>query len=198
MRNVPSVWVVQFDRRIFSAIQTLTVRPHPGRRWRLLQKTRCGRSVFRGGRLSSNPWRKPCRLSVPTVWQCGHGVSLSRPVTAARSCSSRETRRCSPPVGPASVVVWRVSGVARCGGVAGLENACGTEEPGSYVTQRCQNRHGAVAKIPARKQSQLPDGNSARLGPKSDLTEEKVFRVHRCRSGNPCDCERGVEVCVDR
>ncbi len=78
----------RLSRRILSTIQTLTVRPQPHRRWRLLQKIRRARTVRRG-LLSSKPVRTPCRMSVPTVRQCGHGVSLSRSMIAAHSASSR-------------------------------------------------------------------------------------------------------------
>lgn len=83
-----TVRAVRLSRRIFSANQTLTVRPQPHRRWRLLQKTRRARTVRRG-LPSSNPVRTPCRMSVPTVRQCGHGVRLSRSTIAAHSASSR-------------------------------------------------------------------------------------------------------------
>ena len=50
-----SVRVVRLSRRILSASQTLKVRPQPGRRWRLLQKIRRARTVFRWGLPSSKP-----------------------------------------------------------------------------------------------------------------------------------------------
>ena len=81
--------VVRLSRRILSASQTLKVRPQPGRAWRLLQKIRRARTVFRWGLLSSKPYRKPCRISVPTTLQCGQGVSLSRSAMAFHSSSLR-------------------------------------------------------------------------------------------------------------
>jgi hypothetical protein len=87
-RNVHTVRVVRLSRRILWTIQTLMVRPQPHRRWRLLQKIRRARTVRRG-LLSSKPVSTPCRMSVPTVRQCGHGVGLSRSTIAAHSASSR-------------------------------------------------------------------------------------------------------------
>ena len=88
-RNLHRQPVVRLSRRILSAHQTLKVRPQPGRALRLLQKTRRARTVFRWGLLSSNPRKKPCRISVPTTLQCGHGVCLSRSAIATHSSSPR-------------------------------------------------------------------------------------------------------------
>ena len=81
--------VVKLSRRILSASQTLKVRPQPGRRLRLLQKTRCARTVLRCGLLSPNPYRKPCRISVPIALQCGQVVCLSRSAIAINSSALR-------------------------------------------------------------------------------------------------------------
>jgi hypothetical protein len=72
-----------------SASQTLTVRPQPGRALRLLQKTRRARGVFRRGLLSSKPYSKPWRISVPVTLQWGQGVCLSRSAMAFHSWSLR-------------------------------------------------------------------------------------------------------------
>ncbi len=98
-RNAHTVRVVRLSRRILSAIQTLMVRPQPPRRWRLLQKMRRARMVRRV-LLSSKPVSVPWRMSVPTVLQCGHGVSLSRSTMAAHSASPRQNQRTSLTIGP--------------------------------------------------------------------------------------------------
>jgi hypothetical protein len=98
LRNAHTVRAIRLSRRILSAIQTLIVRPQPHRRWRLLQKMRRARTVRRGP-LSSKPVSTPCRMSVPTVRQCGHGVSLSRSTIAAHSASSRQNHRSSLTLG---------------------------------------------------------------------------------------------------
>lgn len=63
------------------------------------QKIRRARTVRRG-LLSSKPVITPCRMSVPTVRQCGHGVSLSRSTIAAHSASFRQNYRSSLTIGP--------------------------------------------------------------------------------------------------
>ena len=55
LEEAPQGAVVRLRRRILSASQTLKVRPQPGRAWRLLQKIRRARRVFRWGLLSSKP-----------------------------------------------------------------------------------------------------------------------------------------------
>ena len=100
-RNAQSVAVVRLERRILLASQMLNVRPHPVRRPRLLQKIRRARRVLCCGLPSSNPWSEPCRLSVPTVLQCGHGICLSRSQIVPHSCSLRVKSRCSLTVGSA-------------------------------------------------------------------------------------------------
>src|SRR6185312_10813659 len=93
-RNAHTVRVVRLSRRILSVSQTLMVRPQPERRWRLLQKMRRARMVGRV-LLSSTSVCVPWRMSVPTVLQCGHGVSLSRSTMAAHSASPRQNQRTS-------------------------------------------------------------------------------------------------------
>ena len=87
--------VVRLSRRILSAHQTLKVRPQPGRALRLLQKTRRARTAFCLGLLSSKPRKKPCRFSVPTTLQCGHGISLSCSANEFHSLPLRQNHRCS-------------------------------------------------------------------------------------------------------
>jgi hypothetical protein len=99
-RKRQRVLVVRPRRRILFANQTLKVRPQPGRAWRLLQKIRRARLIFRRGLLSSNPYKKPCRIRVPTTLQWGQAVTLSRSTSASHSWSPRQNQRCSPTPGP--------------------------------------------------------------------------------------------------
>ncbi len=99
-RNSHKALVVKLSRRILSASQTLKVRPQPGRAWRLLQKNRRARIVFRWGLLSSNPYKKamPDPASRPTL-QCGQDVCLIRSAIADHSLVIADKPSLPPPLG---------------------------------------------------------------------------------------------------
>lgn len=137
-RNAQSVTVVRLDRRILLAIQMLKVRPHPVRRPRLLQKIRRARRVLRRGLSSSKPRSEPCRLSVPVVWQCGHGICLSRSTVAAHSESSRVKSRCSPTAAAAPET--------RCRWYASSQSAGSRRGPRNLPIRKTRGRPAGTAR----------------------------------------------------
>src|SRR5271170_7394009 len=162
-RNRQRQPVVRLSRRILSAHQTLKVRPQPGLAWRLLQKTRRARMVLRLRFFSSNPYRQPWRLRVPTTLQCGQGVCLSRWASAVHSSVSRQNHRCWPtaPCLPGNRHFtgegkWRGNGGVRLTSWSGVA--------------RCEvkNRGGCLCRIPAVTNIPQPDDNSATIGLKCD------------------------------
>jgi len=62
------------ERRILSAAQTLKGASAAGRAWRLLQKDAASRRPYGGAGLVKSR-KEPLRMSVPTSWQWGQGVS---------------------------------------------------------------------------------------------------------------------------
>jgi hypothetical protein len=85
---------------------------------------------------------------VPTVRQCGHGVSLSRSTIAAHSASPPQNHRSSLTIGPLPPNATERTESAASGREAGSDEFDSMEEAGSANWERPQNRTGRFTKFP--------------------------------------------------
>jgi hypothetical protein len=173
LRNRKWPRVVKLSRRILSTSQTLKVRPQPGRRCQLLQKTRRARRVLRWGLVSSNPWRKPWRMRAPTVRQCGHGINLSRKTSAFHSSSSRQNQHCSATIVRRLPKTGDCSGTERCG-VSGVRRKSHGGDRGGPK----RSAEGRRCRIAGARKIRRSDGNSAIPAQNCDQSEGKDSETH--------------------
>lgn len=110
--------------------------------------------------LSSKPYKEPCRISVATSLQCGHGVCLSRSALAFHSSALRQNR-CSPTRPPPKTVILR-SRRKRGSGVAAGYDFWSLSEVQGKIPGR------PVCRIPGVTPIRRPDANSATARRKCD------------------------------